>query len=875
MSTIIDRAFLVDARLQRLKRNVDYLSDRLRSEELGGADKGPAPTDRRRAAVVCWDLAHNPVGRAYVLTQLLTPEWLPTLIGPIWPRFGDTLWEPLQNAGVPWHGIKAESLLDVLQEGTAFALTERFDLVIVSKPRLPGLLLGLLLAEQSRCPLVFDFDEDERAFLTHHREAPGEAAEKLLYEPFGTAGTMLATQFWSLADAVTIASQGLRKTLGGHLVRHARDESAPLSNRDAARQRFGYRPDDIVLAFIGTVRAHKGLDRVVEAMVAVESRRVKLLVVGTLGDPAARRSLERLPADQCRILGNCGIEMIGEYLAAADIVPLLQDPTAAISGTQFPAKLTDALQYGVQVVATQTPALNDSCLADAVHWIAPDGFAEYLKQRLNGRFAASQRVLIRRVFEDDFSYRVNRVRLDAAISEAEWAHNPFGHRASDALRSIIDAIRQAQKELTPGSLAVPSLIRHDPRLDVAFFWKQNDSDLFGRRSDMVTRHLIKSGRVRRIIHFDRPVARADMVRWATARMTGQHSIAGMQVPTTIRRVLRLNDSEPLIRRAIMTRKGNDPRRLAGQALYDGRDVPSLVAETLRTEGFEPESTIAWVCPVVWDFPAIHDAVKFRHVIADLIDDERTWASRAEQRRRVHEAYRETLAIADLVLTNAEGNRKHFSDLKEDIHVVPNGAEFDPPPHDLALPAFMLKAKRPIIGYCGNMSERIDWDLLDGLLARHPDWHFEMIGPQGEKGVPDAVAARPNIVLPGPLSYDLARRCMGAFDCAIVPHLRNGITNAMNPLKVYNYLSSGVPVVSTPVANLRELRDFMRIAEGVDGFSAAIAAALAEAPEANLDMERMRQAFSWDRRVADILDLIDTEMETSAFRRWFMRPGAPR
>ncbi len=844
----------VTAREERLKRNLEYLGSRL---PAGGAvaERSQRRALRGKAAVVCWDLSHNPAGRAHVLARLLHPHWEVELTGPIWPRFGDSLWEPLRGSGIAWRGLPVTDLADLIVQAGALALARHYDLVVVSKPRLPGLLLGLFLAEQSRCPLVFDFDEDERAFLQHHQEDPAESAAKLLAEPFGTTGTLLAAQYWNLADAVTVASPALRRAHGGHLVRHARDETAPLADRDAARQRLGFAPDDLVLAFIGTVRAHKGLDRVLAAMEAIADPRLKLLVAGSV-DAGMRSRLARLPG-QVSLFPPCDLGELGGYLAAADLVPLLQDPGAAIAQSQFPAKVTDALQHGIPIVAIATPPLSDGSLEGVADWIPADGLAAYLQARLAAPpMPATRRAFIRQVFEDEYGEGINRVRLDTALGSALRAHNPFDRTKAEALRGLMEAIRRARGKLPATGPASPALAARRGGYDVAFFWKQNDSGLFGRRADLMADHLLRTGQVRRVVHFDHALHAASFGRMARDHLAGRQNSAAMQFRPQALRALGLSDTPDFRRRLILTPAGNGPPGFGGQPHILESRVPEAVAAALREAGCDPARTIAWLCPVVRDFPAIAAQFPFHRLVVDLIDDQRTWARTPEEWARVNEAYAAALQRADLVLTNAEGNRANFAALRGDIHLVPNGAELTPPAGDLPLPGWLREGGHPVIGYAGNLSERIDWPLLQALATGHPDWRFVLIGPHGEAGIPPAILACGNILLPGPLPYDQVRRCFAGFDCAIVPHLRNAMTEAMNPLKVYNYLAAGLPVVTTDLANLEGVRGLVTVADGPADFAAAIAAALAAPRRRDLPAEQ-REAIAWETRMAAVARLLET------------------
>ncbi len=396
---------------------------------------------RARAAVVTWDLAHNPVGRAYVLYRLLEARWNVELIGPMWLRFGHELWQPIRNEGLSVQSFAAADLVDVWTHGGAMARAGRFDLVVICKGRLPAMLLGLLLAEQSRCPVILDIDEDERAFETRPAGAP--PAQALLAEPFGEYGTRLAMRYWPLADAVTVSNPVLQDRFGGRIVRHARDEQSPLSQRAPARRRLGFADDDLVIAFIGTARAHKGLDRVLAAIAAIGDKRIKLLFAGMVTDKATRERLRRIGPDQLRVVDEVGIAEIGRYLAAADLVPILQDPDAAVSQTQIPARLSDALQHGIPVLAADVPPLRDLHARGTIQRLGPGGLEACLREKLSTGPLPPDRDRLRRVFEDEFSNAVNRVRLDAAIAAAQRGGGPFAARASEALAALGAATREA------------------------------------------------------------------------------------------------------------------------------------------------------------------------------------------------------------------------------------------------------------------------------------------------------------------------------------------------------------------------------------------------------------------------------------------------
>jgi glycosyltransferase involved in cell wall biosynthesis len=96
-------------------------------------------------------------------------------------------------------------------------------------------------------------------------------------------------------------------------------------------------------------------------------------------------------------------------------------------------------------------------------------------------------------------------------------------------------------------------------------------------------------------------------------------------------------------------------------------------------------------------------------------------------------------------------------------------------------------------------------LIRAVALRHPEWHFVFIGPQSE-GEPSTDLSQlfglSNVHWLGPKPYSQLPRFLAAFQCAWLPLQCNGYTRAMFPMKFFEYLFAGLPVVSTRIHALR-------------------------------------------------------------------------
>jgi GT2 family glycosyltransferase/glycosyltransferase involved in cell wall biosynthesis len=140
--------------------------------------------------------------------------------------------------------------------------------------------------------------------------------------------------------------------------------------------------------------------------------------------------------------------------------------------------------------------------------------------------------------------------------------------------------------------------------------------------------------------------------------------------------------------------------------------------------------------------------------------------------------------------------------------------------------------RPIIGYFGAIANWFDYNLLFEVAQSRPDYSFVLIGGFGlEEKLTHPEAVRlvelPNVHLLGHKPYPEIPAYLAEFDVCIIPFVLNEVTKATDPVKLYEYLSQGKPVVATPMRELQEHRELIYIAAKPAEFASALDAALGE------------------------------------------------
>jgi glycosyltransferase involved in cell wall biosynthesis len=221
------------------------------------------------------------------------------------------------------------------------------------------------------------------------------------------------------ADAVTVASRFLQSRFGGTLIPHVRDTEAWDPARydpGLVRHALGADGRPIVM-FLGTPRAYKGIDDLVDA-VSLLSGDVLLAIVGVKPDSAEAARWALRPF--VRLVGEIPFADVPRYLVAADVVAVPQRATSDTQG-QVPAKLFDAMALARPVVSTAVsmiPEILDGCGLV----ISPGdvrGLAAALQQLLGDRATAA--ALGRRArarCEELYSFAAARRRLYPLVERA-------------------------------------------------------------------------------------------------------------------------------------------------------------------------------------------------------------------------------------------------------------------------------------------------------------------------------------------------------------------------------------------------------------------------------------------------------------------------
>ncbi|MEO8849332.1 MAG: polysaccharide pyruvyl transferase family protein [Casimicrobiaceae bacterium] len=199
------------------------------------------------------------------------------------------------------------------------------------------------------------------------------------------------------------------------------------------------------------------------------------------------------------------------------------------------------------------------------------------------------------------------------------------------------------------------------------------------------------------------------------------------------------------------------------------------------------------------------------------------------------------------------NAKRVTNGVDVAHFAVRRGQFPVPPGMSAITA----RGKPIVGYFGALASWFDFDLLAAVAKHRPDLEFVLIG-QDYDATPDAVnwQSLPNVHRLGVVPYEDLPRWACWFDVGMIPFKVNAITESTSPLKLFEYMALGLPVVAT---DLRECRKYSSVFRaGTPGeFVACLDHALAARGGSEYEATLAREAAenTWPSKGAEVASLI--------------------
>lgn len=258
-------------------------------------------------------------------------------------------------------------------------------------------------------------------------------------------------------------------------------------------------------------------------------------------------------------------------------------------------------------------------------------------------------------------------------------------------------------------------------------------------------------------------------------------------------------------------------------------------------------------------------------VFDTVDN---WATHSQYKKlmpakKLQDNYQIIAQKADLIFTVSENLVDYYKqfDRTQDVYYVPNGVDFE---HfnksvDKNIETSLDKIKKPIIGYVGTInSDRVDLDLIEYLAQKNSDKIIALLGPVWHDSVKkvDYLSNKyENIICSGRIKWFDMPAYLRKFSLAIVPHKNNEFIASTNPMKIYDYLACGLPIVSTQKSGHDNIDRIINLQTDYEKFNQAVQEELKNIKyEQILQRKEIAQEYDWQKKVDFMLQKINRKFE---------------
>ncbi len=195
------------------------------------------------------------------------------------------------------------------------------------------------------------------------------------------------------------------------------------------------------------------------------------------------------------------------------------------------------------------------------------------------------------------------------------------------------------------------------------------------------------------------------------------------------------------------------------------------------------------------------------VVFDYVDAIQEFPNINKERKKEEDIL---LQNSDLVITSASKLFQKAQKINKNTILVPNGVDFVP--FSKTAPDMLLKDfQRPIVGYFGAIADWFDTDLIEFVAKRRPNLTFVFIGDTYGSNLKKILNLK-NVYFLGERPYTELPKYLQCFDVCLIPFKLTPLIRSSHPIKIYEYLAAGKPVVTTKIPDLLPMNDLCYVAE---------------------------------------------------------------
>lgn len=273
------------------------------------------------------------------------------------------------------------------------------------------------------------------------------------------------------------------------------------------------------------------------------------------------------------------------------------------------------------------------------------------------------------------------------------------------------------------------------------------------------------------------------------------------------------------------------------------------------------SILGFTSPLLWIYPPHSYPLigKFDECLVVYHCIDKFSAEQKGRKRKIIESQEKQLLISsDCIFVHSKKLKGDLEKLSHrPVHLLPSAADVNLFQKEIKQNHDLDRITKPKLGVFGTFDGRIDSSLLLSIAIKKPEWQIYLVGPV-RPGVrlKKQLVSQSNIHFVGSKRIQELPSYMQAMDVLLLPYVLNELTEYINPLKIYEYLAVGKPIVSVPLPEIEFLKEWIFFANEPGQFVQIIQSSLGE-NDLKLVNERRTIAHEhdWDKRIEKIVEIL--------------------